>query len=367
MAITLNRDNLLSALQCVIGAVERRNTLPLLAHVLLEVQDDLLAITATDLETELVGFAKLPQVQPTFKTTLPGRKLYDICKALPDAAAITFEQDEQQVALRAGRSRFTLMSLPVDDFPKIKNSIVNTECVIRQANLRFLIERTQFAMAQQDVRYFLNGLLFDFSGEKLTSVATDGHRLAVAYQPLAYPKQDPVKIIVPRKGIQELSQLLISPEGMVTVQVEANHVRFIADDFVVTSKLIDGRFPDYARVLPKGGNHIMVCDKALLKQILTRVSILSNEKCRGIRFELGDNTLVVSATNPEQEQAEEEILVNYTSKAMSLGFNVTYLIDILNVLQSDTIKMSIVNENTGVLVEDESNSNCLYVVMPMRI
>jgi len=365
--IKLSRNQLFTALQRVIGAVERRNTFPILAYVLLEVSEDLLSITATDLEVELKGFARLENVQPDFKVTLPGRKLFDICKALPEKAPLEIVIEKQQVTITSGRSKFSLTSLPVQDFPCVEREKTSTEYIVSQKNLRFLIERTQFAMAQQDVRYYLNGMLFDFTGDKLTVVATDGHRLAVAHQQLSYPHQSGIKLIVPRKGIQELFRLLDNLLGEVTFEVELNHIRFISEQFVLTSKLIDGQFPDYNRVMPKMGNKVVSLSKDELKQILNRVSILSNEKYRGIRFELQNNTLLVNATNPEQEQAQEEITINYHGDNLELGFNVTYLLDVLSVIEAETIKMYISDSNTGVLIEENDNSNSLYVVMPMRV
>jgi len=367
--VTINRDDLLLALQQVIGAVERRNTLPILSHVLLVFEGDTLAITATDLEIELKGYAKLPFAQSSFSLTLPGRKLFDICKALPEQVPIEISVENQKVTLKAGRSRFTLVSKSPDDFPQLDDEVTKAECVLTGEQLHFLLERTQFAMAQQDVRYYLNGMLFEFTGDKMTSVATDGHRLAVCHQALDYPLQEeaPIKVIVPRKGIQELSRLLGNSDEKITFQMQQNHICFASDDFVLTSKLIDGRFPDYQRVLPKVGNNVMVCKKNDFKQILNRVSILSNEKYRGIRFELNENTLTVSATNPEQEQAEEEISVEYNGAPITLGFNVNYLLDIISVFSSETFKIYINDANSGVLVEEENHPACLYVVMPMRI
>jgi len=367
MTVTINRDDLLSALQQVIGAVERRSTFPILAYVLLVLEGDLLAITATDSEIELQAYVTLPMAQENMTMTLPGRKLFDICKALPEGVAIKIAQDQQRVTLTAGRSRFTLTSLDAENFPTLDSEQATTECVMTEGQLRFLIERTQFAMAQQDVRYYLNGMLFEFSGNKFTTVATDGHRLAVAHQGLSYAAQEPVKLIVPRKGIQELYRLLNSPEETVTIQMEQNHIRFISDNFVLASKLIDGRFPDYNRVLPRAGENIIICNKNELKQILTRVSILSNEKNRGVRFELSENSLRVNANNPEQEQAEEEISIEYSGQILSLGFNVTYLIDILSVIEDDVLKIYIHDVNSGVLIEENNHPECLYVVMPMRL
>ena len=367
MTVTINRDDLLAALHQVIGAVERRNTFPILAYVLLELDGDVLAITATDSEIELQGYVKLPFAQDNFAMTLPGRKLFDICKALPDGVDIKITQDQQRVTLTAGRSRFTLTSLDANNFPKLDSEQTTTECTMTEGQLRFLIERTQFAMAQQDVRYYLNGMLFEFSGDRFTTVATDGHRLAVAHQTLSCRTTESVKLIVPRKGIQELSRLLSSPDESVTIQMEQNHIRFVSDNFVLASKLIDGRFPDYNRVLPKAGENVIVCNKSELKQILTRVSILSNEKNRGVRFELAENSLKVNANNPEQEQAEEEITVEYAGKVLSLGFNVTYLLDILSVLQDDVLKIYIHDVTSGVLIEENNKQECLYVVMPMRL
>lgn len=365
--IKLKRAALFSALQRVIGVVERRNTFPILAYVLLEVEGDLLSITATDLELELKGFAHLDEAQPSCKLTLPGRKLYDICRALPEEMEVEIFLEKQHVIIKSGTAKFSLMHLPVDDFPSVDDEMVEAEYSISQKNLQFLISRTQFSMAQQDVRYYLNGMLFDFTGDRLTAVATDGHRLAVAYQSLTYETQASLRVIMPRKGIQELSRLFDNNLDNITVQMQKHHIRFVSQEFILTSKLIDGQFPDYHRVIPRVGNKVVNCSRVDLKQILQRVSILSNEKYRGIRFELNHDTLTVSATNPEQEQAEEKIAVDYNGDEISLGFNVTYLIDIVSVLDADTLKIFISDANSGVLIEEAGNQESMYVVMPMRV
>ncbi|MDX1594997.1 MAG: DNA polymerase III subunit beta, partial [Gammaproteobacteria bacterium] len=320
MKFQITKEDLLHPLQQVSGVVERRQTLPILSNVLVVADGDGIAFTATDLEVEL--HARLPHdVITQGSATLPARKLMDICRNLPDGAEVTLEVVDERGTLRSGRSQFKLATLPVEDFPKVEE-VASTQTVeLPQAKLRRLIDATHFAMAQQDVRYYLNGLMIELAGSRLRAVATDGHRLSLADIDAELKVDDPVQVIVPRKGITELLRLLDESEEPARIDLGSNHVRVSLPGITFTSKLIDGRFPDYERVIPADSDHPILADCHVLRQALLRTSILSNEKYRGIRFQLETDNLRILAHNPEQEEAEEEIEVRYGGEPIEIGFN----------------------------------------------
>ncbi|MGI9277718.1 MAG: DNA polymerase III subunit beta [Endozoicomonas sp.] len=367
MKFTINREALLKPLQLVAGVVERRQTLPVLSNVLMVVDGDQLSLTGTDLEVELVGRVTLDDVSEGGEITVPARKLMDICKSLPENAMIEFYQDDQRVKLKAGRSRFTLSTLPANEFPSIEEEAGSLTFTIGQSRLRRLIDRTAFAMAQQDVRYYLNGMLLEVSQNALRSVATDGHRLAMCGVDADINQQDRHQVIVPRKGILEMARLLTEGDEMVHINLGANHIRAKTGDFMFTSKLVDGKFPDYDRVIPKGGDKIVVGDRQQLRQAFQRASILSNEKYRGIRLILSDGLLKVMANNPEQEEAEEELSLGYHGESIEVGFNVSYLLDVLSVISGESVKITLSDPNSSALIEESEAGDSTYVVMPMRL
>ncbi len=334
MKLNLIRETLLKPLQQVIGVVERKQTLPILSNVLLSTENNQLSITGTDLEVELIGQTKLGDENlEASRLTLPGRKLIDICRALPENAPIELHRDKEKIILRSGQSRFMLSTLPADDFPMVEKLECHLKLTLPQYQLHRLLQRTYFAMAQQDVRYYLNGLLLETHPTKLRAVATDGHRLTSHVLGIETAIEHGLQIIIPRKGVIELLRLLADNENSVTLMIGNNHVCISTMDFTFTSKLIEGRFPDYERVIPKGGDKQITIDRDLLKQALSRTAILCNEKFKGIRFELRRGLLRILSSNPEQEAAEEEIKIDYTKEELDIGFNVNYLLDILNVVE----------------------------------
>ncbi|GAA4650535.1 DNA polymerase III subunit beta [Kistimonas scapharcae] len=367
MKLTINREALLKPLQLVAGVVERRQTLPVLSNVLLVVEGDQLSLTGTDLEVELVGRVKLEQSAESGEITVPARKLMDICKSLPEDCDIELKVNDQKVILRSGRSRFTLSTLPANDFPNIEEEAGSFTFSIAQSRLRRLIDRTGFAMAQQDVRYYLNGMLLEVNNHMLRSVATDGHRLAMCSVDADISQDNKHQVIVPRKGILELARLLTEGDEAVNITVGGNHIRANTGDFTFTSKLVDGKFPDYERVLPRGGDKIVIGDRQTLRQAFNRTAILSNEKYRGIRMMLNENTMKIMANNPEQEEAEEEVTVNYPGDALEIGFNVSYLLDVLSVISGDAVKLTLSDSNSSALIEETEGGDSVYVVMPMRL
>jgi DNA polymerase-3 subunit beta len=366
MKLSTTRESLLRPLQLITGVVERRQTLPILGYVLLKVKDGKLSLTATDLEVEITADTDI-EVQDSEDVTLPARKLLDICRTLPDEAKVNLKVDGERATLNAGRSRFTLSTLPVKDFPLVDDFDTDQDFKITQMDLKHLIDSTQFSMAQQDVRYYLNGLMLELKDKSLVSVATDGHRLSYCHQGSDYNAKDTKQIIIPRKGVIELSKLLAEGEGDVSVGVGKNHIRVVMPGIRFTSKLIDGKFPDYERVLPKNPEIRLTADRETLRQALIRTSILSNEKYRGIRFSVSDNKLSIQAHNPEQEEAEEEMEVQYKGGDIEIGFNVNYLLDALSAIPDQNVEISMVDPNSSCLLKQPDNNDCKYVIMPMRL
>jgi DNA polymerase-3 subunit beta len=367
MHFTIQREALLKPLQLVAGVVERRQTLPVLSNVLLVVEGKQLSLTGTDLEVELVGRVALQELAEPGEITVPARKLMDICKSFSSDALIDIRLDEQKLIIKAGRSRFTLSTLPANDFPTAEEGPGSLNFTLSQAKLRRLIERTSFAMAQQDVRYYLNGMLLEVGANALRAVATDGHRLAMCSMATGIEQADRHQVIIPRKGILELARLLTEEDGQVAIVLGQHHIRAATGDFTFTSKLVDGKFPDYERVLPRGGDKLVVGDRQVLREAFNRTAILSNEKYRGIRLLLATGTLKIQANNPEQEEAEEEVPVDYTGAELEIGFNVSYLLDVLGVMTTDQVRIILSDSNSSALVQEAENDESAYVVMPMRL
>jgi DNA polymerase-3 subunit beta len=364
MKFSVDRSAILAPLQAVIGVVERRQTMPILANVLVSGKDDQLSITATDLEVELVAKAKVT-LQQAGEITLPGRKLLDIIKALADGAPITLTVEGDKATLRSGKSRFTLATLPATDFPTVEDIKAQQAVVMPQATLKRLLDKTHFSMAQQDVRYYLNGMLLELSPEVIRTVATDGHRLAYCEARLESSGVTPQQVIVPRKGVLELQRLL--GEGDLELSIGTNHVRANIGDIRFTSKLIDGRFPEYGRVIPSSPPKQVKADRDTLRAALQRAAILSNEKYRGIRLSVKTNALVLQSHNPEQEEAEEEVEVSYSGEEVEIGFNVNYLLDALAAVEAGEVEVGLTDANQSCLLSSPGVPSAKYVVMPMRL
>jgi DNA polymerase-3 subunit beta len=365
MKLTATREDLLTPLQSVIGVVERRQTMPVLANVLLAARDNKLSVTGTDLEVELVASTQ-SSVQQGGDITVPGRKLLDIIRSLPEKTSVTLNTDGERVALRAGRSRFTLSSLPAAEFPLVEEINAQHTLTIAQGEFRRLIDKTHFSMAQQDVRYYLNGLLLETDGKALRAVATDGHRLALCEMELAGKAKTTHQVIVPRKGVLELQRIL-GTEGDIELAVGTNHVRAQIGEIRFTSKLIDGRFPEYGRVIPSNPPRVVEADREALRQALQRTAILSNEKYRGIRLMARPDLLTLQAHNPEQEEAEDQVEVSYKGEEVEIGFNVNYLLDALTAIESDKVEIGLTDSNSSCLIHAPGTSHTRYVVMPMRL
>ena len=368
MKFSIEQSQLIAPLQLVSGAVEKRQTLPVLANLLLKIENGELTITATDLEIEMSVKLKLDGEYLEGDITVPARKLVDICRSLNSNSVISFALSESKLKIQAGRSRFTLTTINAQEFPNIEDSFFTTRFEIESQALKGLFDKTQFAMAQQDVRYYLNGMLIELDGNKLLTVATDGHRLALSKLVLNQSVTDVlVQVIIPRKGVMEASKLMSSTDGISVVEVNNNHIRITLGEFIFTSKLIDGRFPDYDKVLPKNAERILISDRESIKEAFSRASILCNEKFRGVRLSLKKDKLTINANNPEQEEAEIEMDVEYDDKEMEIGFNVSYLVDALNAIKTPSVKFNLGDSNSSVLIESSVDGNSLYVVMPMRL
>jgi DNA polymerase-3 subunit beta len=365
MKLSATRDQILGPLQSVIGVVERRQTMPVLSNVLLQARNGHLSITGTDLEVELLATAQVT-VSQAGDLTVPGRKLLDICRSMPQDAQFNLTKEGERLVIKAGRSRFTLATLPAAEFPVVEAINATQTLVLPQAEFRRLVDKTHFSMAQQDVRYYLNGLLLEAEGKNLRAVATDGHRLAISEATLEQPSQSKQQVIVPRKGVLELQRILGS-EGSLELGIGTSHVRAQIGDIRFTSKLIDGKFPEYGRVIPQNPSRLIGADRESLRTALQRTSILANEKYRGVRLTVKNDLLTLQAHNPEQEEAEDQIEVSYKGEDMDIGFNVTYLLDALAAIDTDKVVLGMSDSNSSCLVTGEGTSASRYVVMPMRL
>src|SRR5438552_14570184 len=360
------KDALLKPLQAVSGIVERRHTLPILANVLLEQKDNRLYVTATDLEMQITAFGELAGKQDQ-SITVAARKLQDLLRALPEDAAINIETSSSKMTVRASRSRFNLQTLPAADYPRISLTQERQQTIkLPQRDFRSLLKLAEFAMAQQDIRYYLNGMLLVVDKELLQPVATDGQRLYFA-SPAVSGNYSRHEVILPRKTVLEVSKLLEDSEEEVTIDLLANQVRFRFSNIELVSKVVDGKFPDYNRVIPTGHAKQIDLSRTELLQALQRAAILSNEKFRGVRLVLGSDQLKIICTNSEQEEAEEELEVEYKGEALDIGFNITYLLDVLHNLSTDRVLLAFGDANSSALVTMPDRNDYKYVVMPMRI
>jgi DNA polymerase III subunit beta len=362
----IDRDALLKPLQAVSGIVERRHTLPILANVLLEQKDGRLYVTATDLEMQITAFSEWSGKEAQ-ALTVGARKLQDLLRALPDDAVLNVDTSGAKMTVRAGRSRFNLQTLPAADYPRIALGRDQLQTLtLPQRDLRALLRRAEFAMAQQDIRYYLNGMLLVIDRGSLQAVATDGHRLSWASLAIAgnYQRQE---VILPRKTVLELGKLLADTEEPLTIDILATQVRLSFGNVELVSKVVDGKFPDYNRVIPTGHSKVIELERAELLATLQRAAILANEKFRGVRLVLGADQLKIICTNSEQEEAEEELEVAYNGEPLDIGFNITYLLDVLQNMAMERVSLAFGDANSSALVTVPDRDDYKYVVMPMRI
>lgn len=368
MHIQTSRDYLLPAVTLIGGVVERKQTLPILGNVLIKASNKTMELTATDLEVEVTTEAALTTSDEEGAFTLPARKFIDICRTLPDGSQIDIRLEGEKAVIKSERSRFTLGVLPAKDFPNMEISVPEKRFDLPEAVLKTLFDRTGFAMAQQDVRYYLNGLMIELGPDRIRTVATDGHRLALSEMALAFEQHTETRqLLLPRKAIMELGRLLSYTDNNIAMEVSSNIVRFRMGTTRFTAKLIDGRFPDYARVIPRSPDKKALVDRDMFRQALTRASILSSEKYKGIRLTFEDNLLLLQAHNPEQEEAEERLPVAYQDEKINIGFNVGYLLDVLGAIDSAQIAIELTDSNSSALISAPGDACNQYVVMPMRL
>ena len=366
MKITINTKELLTATQSVVGVVEKKQTMPILGHILFEMKKNKVFLTATDLEVQIKSYAKLEtEATSEFSFTVSGRKLYDIIRSLNDET-VDLQIKNEKLNITTKKSKYKLATMSPQEFPVFDDKKAQDSLNIGQTELLEIIAKTQFAMAQQDVRFYLNGLLLEIGPNKITAVATDGHRLAKAIAEIEKGSITDTSFILPRKAVQELSRTM-SGEKMCKVSFSTNQAGFSYGDIEFTTKLIDGKFPDYKRVIPDTTEIKIVLDSGTLKPALQRVSILANEKFKGVRVELSGSEMIISSENPEQEAAKEVIDMNEDQKELVLGFNVSYLIDAISSCDGSLVCLGLNDENSSALITDPSNPSTEYVVMPMRL
>lgn len=367
MKIKAMREDLLRPLQGVTGVVERRQTLPILGNVRIEARDDgQVELTTTDLEVEMRARVESGGQEPG-ATTVPARKLLDICRALPEGTEITLALDQGRMKVTAASSRFALATLAAEEFPEVGGIEDGAKFLVKQVTLANLLKRTAFAIAQQDVRYYLTGLFFEVAESRLRAVATDGHRLALCDAEETPEPVTPQSAIVPRKAVLELERLLGDGDSTVSVTLSARNACFDLGRLVLTTKLIEGQFPEYERVLPKKSPFRLIADREPLREALTRVSILANEKFRGVRLETGDGGLRLVAHNPENEEAEETISAQYQGEPLVIAFNAGYLQDALGALDGETVEFAFADANSSTLLSSPGHAHSRYVIMPMRL
>ncbi|MEQ0924904.1 DNA polymerase III subunit beta [Acinetobacter schindleri] len=382
MRLKIAKESLLNVLSHVVGAVERRHTLNILSNLKIQVTAQALTVTGSDLEVELVASMPLNEgaCLQAGETTVPARKLIDICKSLPSAALVDLQiTEDQRCILKSGNSRFVLGTLPAEDYPLLSTeNSQGSQVTVTQRELKRLFEKTAFAMAVQDVRFYLTGTLLEIDANQLRAVTTDGHRLALCETAAQSTAAQPIQAIVPRKAVGELQRLLSVEDDQlslligrellnVTITV-ANRDKEQGDTTVrFTTKLIDGKFPDYRRVIPRGGDKHVIIAHDVFKQSLQRVAILSNEKLRGVFLNFNADSLQLRANNPEQDEAIEDLAIQYADAPMEMSFNAQYLLEVLGVLDGDDVSMSMTEANQSVLVQDPAHTDQTYVVMPMRV
>jgi DNA polymerase-3 subunit beta len=372
MKVTVERSELLKSLGHVHRVVERRNTIPILANVLIRAEGASLALKATDLDLEITETIAA-EASPGGATTVPAHMIYDIVRKLPEGTQVVLEAsgDRAVLAIRAGRSRFTLQTLPESDFPDLAAGEMSHSFKLAAADLKRLIDKTQFAISTEETRYYLNGIYFHTAGTAqaptLRAVATDGHRLAQLDLPLPEGAGGMPGIIVPRKTVGEMQRLIEDGSGEVLVELSQGKIRFTLASVVLTSKLIDGTFPDYARVIPVGNDKDLVVDKKEFEQAVDRVSTVSSERGRAVKLSLTNGKLVLSVTNPDSGSAAEEVEVEYGSEPLDIGFNSRYLLDIAAQIEGESALLKLADPGSPTLIQDRDAKGALYVLMPMRV
>jgi DNA polymerase-3 subunit beta len=366
MKFIINREQLLPPLQQIVGVIEKRQTMPILSNVLMNLDDQHLTLTGTDLEIQMV--ARIP-VSAEFlgAITVPARKFLDICRLLPPEADIAFELKENKLLLRSGRGRFNLSTLPADDYPEFVETEYQHQFTISTEKFKKALNKTAFCMASQDVRYYLNGLLVNISNSKIKMVGSDGHRLSFFEDELDNPTGYEERIILPRKGVLELSRLLNDPETELSVYFSENNIKVVFQNMTFYAKLVDSKYPDFSRVFNQAFHNPVLIQTQLLKDTLTRVSVLANEKFKGVTLDISENLIKISAHNPEHDEAEEELVMQYTGEAITVSFNSQYLLDAVSNLDSEMMALTIAANNSCCFIEEVDNPTYKFIVMSMQL
>ena len=366
MKFITKKAHIVDSLQNAAAVAERRQTIPILANLRLKTVDGKLEVTATDLEIQIKTFSELIEIEEEGETTVSARKMSELCRSLPEGENVNFSLSNGKLTVRSSNFHADFATISSDDFPEIEINEEQTPITVESNVLKRILSKTSFSMASQDVRYYLNGMLLEIDGNKINGVATDGHRLALSSADINAADLD-VRNILPRKAVLELSKLLSQNEGTVELLIGASYVDVRSENLSFSSKLIDGKYPDYNKVFPTGDPLPLEISKEILQSALSRASVLSNEKYRGVRFQLSENKLKLTANNPEQESAEEEVEVIYKGSDLEVGFNIGYLLDVLNSIESETVSFEFYGEDSSCIIKEQNSEDDLYVIMPMRL
>ncbi|MCK4842483.1 MAG: DNA polymerase III subunit beta [Methylococcales bacterium] len=366
MNFIINREQLLTPLQQIVSVIEKRQTMPILSNVLLSVNDNILVLTGTDLEIQLISKINLDSATDG-EITVPARKFLDIVRLLPNEAEIKIELFDDKVKLTSGRSRFSLSTLPGDNYPEFSESELENQFLINAGKMKKALDKTIFCMANQDVRYYLNGLLFHISNSKLKLVASDGHRLSIYEDDIGEATGYEARIILPRKGVIELTRLLDDEEAELNIQFSNSNIRIYIKDLVFSAKLVDAKYPDFSKVFDQPFFNQIHIQKNILKDALTRVSILANEKFKGVSCEISNGLLRLNSHNPEHDEAEEELVIEYQGESLTIAFNSQYLLDAVSNLDSELAVLTIASNLSSCFVEEPEQQLYKFIVMPMRL
>jgi DNA polymerase-3 subunit beta len=366
MKFIINREQLLTPLQQIVSVIEKRQTMPILANVLITIDNDELTLTGTDLEIQIIAKINIESATPG-SITVPARKFLDICRLLPNGAEISFEQQEDKVKIASNRSRFSLSCLPADNYPEFAESELENQFFINAGKFKKALDKTLFCMANQDVRYYLNGLLLHISNSQLELVASDGHRLSIYEDSLDQATGFEARIILPRKGVLELNRLLDDAETELKVEFSNNNIRIFIKNLIFSAKLVDSKYPDFGKVFQQDFFNKINIEKQLLKNALTRVAILSNEKFKGVTFDISSESLRLSTHNPEHDEAEEELAIDYLGDPLSIAFNAQYLLDAVSNLDSENAVLTIASNASSCFIDEPDGCAYKFIVMPMRL
>jgi DNA polymerase-3 subunit beta len=366
MKFIISKDQLLTPLQQIVSVIEKRQTMPILSNVLVVVKPDQLVLTGTDLEIQLVANINMPIIEPG-AVTAPARKFLDICRLLPNGAEIKIDQQSDKLKLSSGRSRFVLNCLPADSYPEFSESGFDKRFLINAGKLKKALSKTVFCMANQDVRYYLNGLLLHVSNSKIKLVASDGHRLAIYEDQLEIPSGLETKIIIPRKGVLELARLLDDADVDLSIELSDNNIRIFIKNLIFSAKLVDSKYPDFSKVFQQAFLEPIQLQRNLFKDALTRVAILSNEKFKGITLDFAPDSLKISTHNPEHDEAEEEVPIDYASEPLSISFNAIYLLDAISNLESESAVLTIAANISSCFIQEPADPTYKFIVMPMKL